>query len=108
MILKVFTVRDDKAGAFMQPFFSPTMGTAERSFMDACKGEGPFAKYPHDYNLYYLCDYDDQTGKFGYVVERRTDHEGHPVVSQEFVPLEGVKPPQHMSSAVQFREVANG
>lgn len=64
MIQKVFGVRDAKALAFLQPFFSSQVGTAVRAFDEECNKESsPFYKWPGDYNLYELGDFDDQTGE---------------------------------------------
>lgn len=62
MILKVFACRDMKAQAFLQPFFSPTIGSAVRAFGDACGETGsPFNKHPGDYVLYEIGSFDDST-----------------------------------------------
>lgn len=60
MQLKVFAVRDMKALAFMQPYFSNSLGTAIRAFGDACnESSSPFYKHPEDYVLYEIGTYDD-------------------------------------------------
>lgn len=66
MIQKVFGVRDTKAMAFLQPFFSASTGAAMRAFDDAVNEDGKsmLAKHPEDYVLYELADYDDSTGEF--------------------------------------------
>lgn len=64
MILKVFAVRDMKAEAFLQPFFSPSIGSAVRAFSDAVNDEKcPFSKHPGDYVLYEIGDYLDSTAE---------------------------------------------
>lgn len=63
MNLKVFSVRDMKAEAFLQPFFSPTPGAALRAFGDAClKSDSPFNAHPSDYILYEIGTYEDGDG----------------------------------------------
>lgn len=63
MILKVFSARDMKAEAFLQPFFMPTSGAALRAFGDACsKEDSPFFIHPNDYVLYEIGSYDDSDG----------------------------------------------
>lgn len=58
------SVRDSKAGVFNQPFFSRTLGEAERNFAELVKDPKSFvAKYPDDYDLYQVAEYDDQTGQ---------------------------------------------
>lgn len=60
MELKVFAVRDMKAEAFLQPFFTPTQGSALRAFGDACaKSDSPFYMHPSDYVLYEIGSYND-------------------------------------------------
>ena len=64
MIQKVFGVRDTKALAFLQPFFSASTGAAVRAFGDAVnEGNSPLSKHPEDYLLYEIGDFDDQTGE---------------------------------------------
>lgn len=63
MILKVFSVRDMKAEAFLQPFFSNSIGSALRAFGDAANDVScPFNKHPSDYVLYEIGEYDDSDG----------------------------------------------
>lgn len=65
MILKMYTIRDAKIGAFRAPFFQNTHGEAERSFMTAVNDpQSQLHAYPEDFDLYYLGDYDDQSGTF--------------------------------------------
>lgn len=60
MLMKVFSVRDMKAEAFLQPFFTPTQGSALRAFGDACnKTDSPFYAHPNDYVLYEIGTYND-------------------------------------------------
>lgn len=62
MLMKVFSVRDMKAEAFLQPFFCPTQGSALRAFGDACaKQDSPFYVHPNDYVLYEIGTYDDSS-----------------------------------------------
>lgn len=65
MIQLVFGVRDTKAQAFMQPFFSNSVGAAIRAFGDAIADEkSPLGKHPADYILYQLGTFDDEGGRF--------------------------------------------
>lgn len=65
MILKAFSIRDQKAEVFNTPFFQKTHGEAERSFRAAVMDEKTqLNKYPEDFNLYYVGQYDDNTGVF--------------------------------------------
>lgn len=64
MELKVFSIRDAKGEIFNSPFFKKTLGEAERDFHQLCQDEKSMvAKYPDDYDLYYIGDYCDESGK---------------------------------------------
>lgn len=64
MKVSVFAIFDTKAEAFGQPFFTQTAGLAARSFGQACSNtETDYNKYPLDFILYELGEYDDETGK---------------------------------------------
>lgn len=61
--LIVASVRDAKAEAFMQPIFTVTRGTAERSFAQALGDkDAPFARTPEDYSMWELGTFDEATG----------------------------------------------
>lgn len=65
MILQIYSVRDDAIGAFMNPFYTRSRGEALRSFQDAVNDpKSTFNSHVTDYNLYYLGEYDDNTGIF--------------------------------------------
>ena len=64
MMLKIYSVMDVKASAFMSPFFTAHDGQAVRSFGDACNDEkSMFARHPEDFALYRLGEFDDVAGK---------------------------------------------
>lgn len=64
MLLKAFSIRDTKAEVFNTPFFQKTHGEAERAFKRlTADQQSMIAQYPEDYDLYYIGEYDDQTGK---------------------------------------------
>lgn len=64
MMLKIYSIRDAKAEVFNTPFFQKTHGEAERNFRTICNDDkSTVNKYPDDYDLYYLGDYDDNSGK---------------------------------------------
>ena len=65
MIEKVFAVRDSKAQAFLQPFYSVSVGSAVRAFGDAANEKNSMvSKHPEDYLLYELGEFDNNTGAF--------------------------------------------
>jgi len=60
MILKVFSVYDSKAEAYLPPFFMQSEGQARRIFGDCCNDEGhQFGKHPEDYTLFEIAEFDD-------------------------------------------------
>lgn len=70
MQYKIVAVRDNATEAFGQPNFVLNTGAAIRSFGDECRrphsDERPniLAQHPEDFELYYLGEFDDQTGEF--------------------------------------------
>lgn len=64
MIQKMFAVRDTKAVAFLQPFFSSANGAALRALSDSVtEGKSPIAAHPEDYILYEIGTFDDVSGE---------------------------------------------
>jgi len=65
MELKIYSVRDAKGEIFNTPFYKKTHGEAERSFKELTKDDKSYvSKYPEDYDLYYIGEYDQRTGQF--------------------------------------------
>jgi len=61
--MKIFSVRDNQVEAFLQPFFSPTLGSAIRSLQEVVNDpQHTFSKHAADYSLYALGDFDDSNG----------------------------------------------
>lgn len=64
MILKAFTIRDSKGEVYNVPFFQKSHGEAERNFRELVNDKQSMpSKYPEDFDLYWIGDYDDTTGK---------------------------------------------
>lgn len=62
---KVYSIRDAKGDNFNPPFLKRTHGEAERDFRTLVNDEkSMLAQYPDDYDLYYLGEFDDNSGKF--------------------------------------------
>jgi hypothetical protein len=60
---RIYSVRDSKGEIYGQPFFKITHGEAERDFnMLANDPQSTVSRFPEDFDLYYLGDYDDVTG----------------------------------------------
>lgn len=65
MELKVFSIYDQKARVFGNPFVAPTTGLAERMVKDIMRNPGhALAKYPEDFTLYEVGTWDDADGNF--------------------------------------------
>lgn len=81
MTQKIYSIRDAKAEYFTQPFFKKTHGEAERDFTQLVNDDkSSIAQFPEDFDLYYLGDYDTETGK-----------------------MTPIDTPQHIIKAVQIR-----
>ena len=64
MVLKTFTIRDSKGEFYSPPFLQKTHGEAERSFKQLVQDQrSQVSKFPEDYDLYYIGEFDDNTGK---------------------------------------------
>ena len=65
MILQVYSVFDEKAKAYMTPFFQQTNGMAQRAFSDAVNDrDHAFCRHPDDYFLFRVGSFNDETGEF--------------------------------------------
>lgn len=73
MLLGMFSVFDDKAEAFLPPFFSQTPGTAERSFAAAARdASSDISVNTEDYTLYHFGWFESETGQFDLFDEPRS------------------------------------
>lgn len=60
---KAFAVRDSKLGVFRPPFWTPHTGQALRSLQEAVNDHNTeVAKYPDDFQLFEVGEFDDETG----------------------------------------------
>jgi len=70
--MNVFTVYDSAARKYLEPFFAETVEVACRMFRALVNKEGhQFARFPEDYTLFHLGEYDAETG---YIVPLDTPH----------------------------------
>jgi len=63
---KLFAIKDSKGEQFFKPFTSETSASAEREFTTLVNDESKqsnVSKYPEDFDLYELGDYEISTGK---------------------------------------------
>ena len=64
MLHKIYSVRDSKSQLYAKPVLGVTHGEMERAFSESVNKEGTIHNiHPQDFDLYYLGDYDDNTGK---------------------------------------------
>lgn len=64
MIVKMFMILDAKADAFNLPFCMATRGLAVREFTEQANSkESMIGRYPDDYSLYEIAEFDTQDGK---------------------------------------------
>lgn len=64
MILKIFSVYDVKAEAYLPPFYVASKGAAVRSFSDAASDPTHnFCKHAEDFTLFELGEFNDETGR---------------------------------------------
>lgn len=62
--MKVCSIFDVKAQAWMTPLFFQAAGQAIRSFGDAVRTpDSEFQKHPEDYTLFLIADWDQSDGK---------------------------------------------
>lgn len=60
----IFSVYDNKAEAYLQPFFATAPGLAVRMFQQAVNDpEHDMSKYAADYNLFQIGSWHPQTGE---------------------------------------------
>lgn len=63
MKLLMCAIFDSQVKAFTPPFYSRTKSEAMRSFADAVgKSDSPFCNHPNDYTLFYIGEFDDNSG----------------------------------------------
>lgn len=70
MKLKVFAVYDKKAESYQNPFMQVTCGLAERIFRTMANDDKTtICQYPEDYELYYIADFETDTGSYDNLTE---------------------------------------
>lgn len=83
---KLYSVRDQKVNVFADPFPSPTDGAALRGMQSAVEsGQGDISKYPEDFDLYCVAEFDPETGT-----------------------VNPYPQPKHLSSALSFKKLDTG
>ncbi len=84
MILKIFSIYDQKAKAYITPFFLPTAGMATRTFTDMINDpKCAFSKHPEDYTLFSLGQFNDLTAETTLEKTPMTMHTGLTLLNPE-------------------------
>lgn len=61
--MRVYTVYDSKAEAYLQPFYARTNGEAMRSFTDAAnQKDHNFSRFAADFTLFCIGEFDENSG----------------------------------------------
>lgn len=64
MLMKAYSVKDEKVGVFFQPFFAPHDIVAIRMFQGSLRSKDTLlSEYPEDYALYRIGLWAEMTGK---------------------------------------------
>lgn len=62
---KVYSIFDEKAQAYMRPFYFNHHGEALRAFQSSCsEKDGNLSKFPGDFKIYCLGEFEPISGKF--------------------------------------------
>jgi len=60
---KMYTVYDSKSEVYTNPFYFRNKGECIRSFTETVNdGQSTFSKYPSDFTLFEIADFDEFTG----------------------------------------------
>lgn len=62
MEMKLYSVYDAKAGAYLTPFFFPNDAMAMRQMEMLLDGDGLYARHAEDFTLYEIGTFHDDTG----------------------------------------------
>lgn len=68
---KMYSVYDKAAEAFMSPFALAADGQAKRAFIDHVMRDENASKFPEDYSIWYVGEFDDSKGCFTAMPEGR-------------------------------------
>lgn len=63
-VLKVYAIRDVRTQAYLKPVFLQNEAVLDRALRDGLGDENSlFSHHPEDYQVFYLGEYDDSSGK---------------------------------------------
>jgi len=73
MKLCIFAVYDQKAGAYLPPFFLPEVAMAIRTFGDCINDEKhQWGLHPEDYTLFHLGDWNNVSAEFSTILKTKS------------------------------------
>lgn len=105
MINLIFSVYDEKARAYLPPFYFNQVGQATRVFTDCVNSdEHQFGNHPHDYTLFQLGTYNDENAEIASHAPKSLGN-GVEFISQ---PVPGELPNAQISDATQLPERPEG
>lgn len=105
--MKLFTVHDSKAEAFIVPFYERTTGLAVRAFTAAANEDGhQFNRFPGDYTLFELGEFNELTA--GIEMLRTPKSLGLAVNFVEQPKLPGTPVPLRMAEIGEPGDIAGG
>lgn len=93
---EIFAVYDEKAKAFLPPFFLPEIGMAKRVFGDCVNSsDHQFGKHPSDYTLFHMGEWLDHEGQILPFESRRSlgngvEYKQQPEDSDQFDLVDGI------------------
>jgi hypothetical protein len=80
---QMFTIYDEKAKAYITPFFQPNEAVAVRSFRTMVNDKThQFGQHPSDYTLFVIGDFDIATGEFDKFEAKRSVGNGTEFVNR--------------------------
>ena len=83
--MKMYSIYDRVANAYVQPFYAVNHGSALRSFTEAANSnDSNINKAPHDYILYYVGEWDEATGQIEADIPEKLVH-GNEVIDPQRV-----------------------
>lgn len=66
MTLGMFSVYDCKSNEYFQPFYAKNYETAKRNLISSFDADSLFVHYPSDYSLWFIAEFDTETGEINY------------------------------------------
>lgn len=102
MLLKIFSVHDQKAEAFLPPFYMHHVGQAGRVFTDCINSnDHQFSQHPADYTLFELGTFNDQTAEITSITPKSIGN------GVEFIKIELADTPEQLHEKRDEPQLSN-